>query len=295
VSRGSEARSKTLKLLETLRGSYKPCDEEAWVLAELAKLNKLYLAYLRAIREILEHELLREEARYRWFMRNALEVVSVLKGLSYALHKFRKPVEHVSVDLDVLIDRRDVPRAVQALVSRGFKVVVQEPYTVTLVRRGFAVDLYTEPSFAWIVYADGGRLLREHSEEVEVCGVRARALTKEAEVAVAAAHAVYKEHVVLLMDCLVTWRWLSKSAWRVAVDYNVDVALKELVRTCNLIKEGLVETPYKLKPYTVLNAYVKKVACDPTFRVTLLNILKYVVLRRNIGAAILSRVKRKSY
>jgi len=289
------ARSETLKLLETLRGSYRPSDEEAWALAGVARLNKLYLAYLRAVGGVLEDELLREEARYRWFMRNALEILSALKGLSYALYKFRKPVEHVSVDLDILIDRGDVPRAVQALVSRGFEVVVQEPYTVTLVRRGFIVDLYTEPSFAWIVYADGGRLLREHSEEVEVCGVRARALTREAEVAVAAAHAVYKEHVVLLMDCLVTWRWLSKSAWRVAVDYNVDVALKELVRTCNLIKEGLVETPYKLKPYTVLNAYVKKVACDPTFRVTLLNILKYVVLRRNIGAAILSRVKRKSY
>lgn len=28
-------------------------------------------------------------------------------------------------------------------------------------------------------------------------------LTKEAEVVVGAAHAVYKEHIVLLMDCLV--------------------------------------------------------------------------------------------
>jgi hypothetical protein len=46
---------------------------------------------------------------------------------------------------------------------------------------------------------DSGRLLECCVEEVEVGGVRAIALTRGAEVAVAAAHAVYKEHAVLLM------------------------------------------------------------------------------------------------
>ena len=78
-----------------------------------------------------------------------------------------------------------------------------EPYTVTMERRGFIVNLYTEPAFAWVVYMDGGRLLREYSEDVELGGVSARGLSRGAEVAVAAAHAVYKEHLVLLMDCLV--------------------------------------------------------------------------------------------
>jgi len=78
-------------------------------LPRLLSLIKLYLAYLRVVKGVLEGELLCEEARYKWFMENTIEVISALKGLNYALYKFRKPVEHVSVDLDVLIDRRDVP------------------------------------------------------------------------------------------------------------------------------------------------------------------------------------------
>lgn len=295
VFRGSEIRSKTLKLLETLRGSYKPRDEEVWVLAEVAKLNKLYLAYLRAVRGVLERELLREEARYRWFMRNAVEVISALKGLNYALYKFRKPVEHVSVDLDILIDGRDVFRAVQALVNRGFEVVTQEPYTVTLVRRGFVVDLYTEPSFAWVVYMDGGKLLRDHVEEVEVGGVQAQALTREAEVAVAAAHAVYKEHMVLLMDCLVTWSWMSKKAWVIAADQGVEEALEALVQVCSLAKTGAVEMPYKLKPHTLAKALFNKFVRDPVFRATVINMVKYMVTTRGVGSRILTRLTRKSY
>ena len=63
------------------------------------------------------------------------------------------------------------------------------------------MDLYMHPSFAWVVYMDGGRLLREFSEGFELCGEAVRGLSREAEVAVAAAHAVYKEHLVLLLDC----------------------------------------------------------------------------------------------
>jgi len=89
----------------------------------------------------------------------------------------------------------DIPRAVEALRERGFRVIVSEPYTFTLRRGSFVADLYTEPSFAWVVYMDRGKLLREYSEEAEVYRTRTRALTREAEVAVVATHAVYKEHL----------------------------------------------------------------------------------------------------
>jgi hypothetical protein len=42
-------------------------------------------------------------------------------------------------------------------------------------------------------------------------------LTREAEVVVvAAAHAIYKEHVVLLLDCITVWVWVSKKTWNIA-------------------------------------------------------------------------------
>jgi hypothetical protein len=57
-----------------------------------------------------------------------------------------------------------------------------------------------------------GRLLDCCDEEVNVGGLGAKALSRGAEVAVAAAHTVYKEHLVLLMNCLVAWSWLNKRA-----------------------------------------------------------------------------------
>jgi len=59
----------------------------------------------------------------------------------------------------------------------------------------------THPSFT--CYMDGEGFLECCAEEVEVDGPEATTLTREAEVAVAVAHVVYKERMVLLMDCLV--------------------------------------------------------------------------------------------
>jgi hypothetical protein len=283
----------TVRLLWTLYGLYRPVGLEVEGLAQLSRLNKVYLAYLRRVGSP-EGELLREERRYRWFVENTVEVVGALGGVDYALFKFRRPVEHVSVDLDVLVDSGCVGRAVRALKSIGFEVAVSEPYTVTLSRRGFTVDLYTQPSFAWTVYLDGSRLLREHREELEIGGIRAYGLTREAEVVVAAAHAVYKEHMVLLLDCITTWTWTNKRTWSIALELRAQRALEELLKACNMIREGLVEAPYKLKPHVILKAYTEKMIGDPVFRATTPNMLRYITTRR-AGAQILARLRRRSY
>lgn len=289
--------SESLKLLQVVEGSYKPGVGEAFKLAVRAGLNKLLLPYLRSLGGALAGELEREEARFKWFMGNAVEVVGALEsaGVAYALYKFRRPLDHVSVDLDILVEARHIPVAVASLRDRGFRVVAQEPYTVTMERSGFIVDLYTQPSFAWVVYMDGGRLIREEAEDIELNGATARALSREAEVAVAAAHAVYKEHMVLLMDCLVAWRWLNERAWSVAVEHGVEGSLEILLESCSHIRRGLVEAPYKLKPHTVVKAYAGKMLHDPVFRATAPNILRYMASRRDIGRAVWSRITRKSY
>jgi hypothetical protein len=289
--------TETLKLLRTLQGLYKPGSEEAYKLAGIAKLNKLYLAYLRRVGGVLRDELTREEARYRWFMRNVAEVVDALNeaGVGYALHKFRKPLDHVSVDLDILVRVDDIPKSVKVLIRRGFKVAVSESYTVTLIRNGFIVDLYTNPSFAWVVYMDGEKLLRCCVEEIEVGGVRANALTKEAEVAVAAAHAVYKEHMVLLIDCLTAWAWAGREVWSLAEELGVDKALETLHSICRAIEAGYVESPYKLSIAATTRILSEKFVRDPLFRVTIINMLEYVLGHRDIGARILNRLLRGSY
>ena len=82
-----------------------------------------------------------------------------------------------------------------------------------MVRGGTIVDLYTHPSFAWIIYLDGGRLLEEtETIDINITGVEAKALTKDAEAIVTAAHAIYKENIYLLSDYYVTKEWLSRKA-----------------------------------------------------------------------------------
>jgi hypothetical protein len=140
-----------------------------------------------------------------------------------------------------------------------------------------------------------GRLLDCCVEEVNVGGLGAKALSRGAEVAVAAAHAVYKEHMVLLMDCLVAWSWLNKRAWDIAVEHRVEESLETLLETCSLIKNNLVEAPCRLKPSILLIAYMGKLVNDPLLRGTLVNIVKYFASRRDIGEKIVSRITRKSY
>jgi hypothetical protein len=114
-------------------------------------------------------------------------------------------------------------------------------------------------------------------------------------VAVAAAHAVYKEHIVLLMDCLVAWSWLGGEAWSVAAECGVEAALVELLGACRLVAGGFVEAPFRLWPGALLRVYAGKVVRDPVFRATLPNALKYIAARRDIGKRIVSRVTRRSY
>jgi hypothetical protein len=289
--------TETLKLLRTLQGLYKPSSEEIYKLAGIAKLNKLYLAYLMRVRDVLRNELIREEAKYRWFMRNAAEVVKILEsvGADYALYKFRRPFEHVSVDLDILVSVDDIPKAIKVLIRRGFKIAVSEPYTVTLIRNGFIVDLYTNPSFAWVVYMDGEELLRCCNEEIEVNGVRAEALTREAEVVVVAAHAIYKEHMVLLIDCLTMWAWTNREAWSLAERFGAGKALEALHSICRAIGAGYAEAPYRLSIGTTTKILSEKLVEDSIFRATTVNIVKYILKHRDIGTRILSRILRKSY
>ena len=193
-------------------------------LAELAKLNKVLLGFLRRIGYKGPLRVC-EENLYERYMVEASKVSEALRGLDYAFYKFRKPVEHVSVDIDILMRYEHLPKAVKALASKGFRIEVSEPYTITMVRGETIVDLYTHPSFAWIVYLDGGRLLEEtETIDINITGIEAKALTKDAETIVTAAHAIYKEHIYLLSDYYITRGWLSRKVLSLAEELKAEKA-----------------------------------------------------------------------
>ena len=285
----------SLRLLGVIEGWYRPSGlGEVLELGGLARLNKLYLPFLRAVGAGLDGELRLEETRFSWYVSNAVDVARALSGLDYTFFKFRRPVDHVSVDLDILINSRDVAAAVTRLKSLGFSVIINEPYTVTLSRRGFIVDLYTHPSFAWVVYMNGEDVLRDFAEDFEVGGHLVRGLSREAEVVVYAAHAVYKEHIILLIDCLTLWRWFSGRVIDIANVLGVKHSLDILASTCGEVIRG-AEAPVRLGIATLARAYANKALSDPIFRGTSINILRYLLTRRDASRAVLSRLTRRSY
>jgi len=162
-----------------------------------------------------------------------------------------------------LLRLRIYPKASKALVYRGFSVVVWEPYTVTPAGSGFIADFYTPLVRMGCLHGWREALLECCVEEVEVGNLGAKALSRE--------------------------------VWGLAVDYDVEEALEELLRVCSLVKNGVEEAPCKLRPHAVLRAYAGKAMHDPSFRSTLPNILRYVTTRRDIGEKIIARITRRSY
>lgn len=280
----------TLKLIAILEGKARPEPHEISELAETARLNKLYLAFLERAGG---PELGKELRRYASFMENVAEVALALRGLDYAFFKFRKPLRHISVDLDVLIKEEHVAEAARRLVARGFKLAVAEPYTVTLERKGFIVDLYVHPSFAYMVYMDGRRLLDE-AEDGEIWGVQCRLLSRPAEVVVAAAHAVYKEHIYLLIDYFVVKRWLDKRAVSLAEELEAGLALGLSVALNKAIDAGALETPYKFPPGLAARVVAERFVKYAPFRATSLNLMRLAVNKRT-PRLLLSRLFRRSY
>ena len=90
--------------------------------------------------------------------------------MRYAFYKFRKSVEHVPVDLDILVDPRRVPGAVSRLVGKGFEITYK-PY----MPRGFtAIDV----NLRTVTVLDGSRIRRFKTRFVEALSKRTRAEEK---------------------------------------------------------------------------------------------------------------------
>jgi len=88
---------------------------------------------------------------------------------------------------------------------------------------------------------------------------------------------------------------MNKKVWDIAYELDIEKSVEKTIEICNLVRRGLAETPYRIDMTTLLEAYIDKIFRDPLLRSTLLNILKYLMKRKNIGTIIINRIKRKTY
>ena len=211
---------------------------------ELARLNKVLLHVLRVTNHDGELRASQEDGLRR-ITNIVAEVEDALGSIEHAFIKLIKPVTYVPADVDVLVKSSQVPLATSRLMVLGYRVIVHEPYTITLIKNGINVDLYTHPSAANLVYIRGEELLNSRVE-ANFNGVRVTGINEDYEVALTVLHAVYKEGIVTLNDSAMVFKWLNDDSLKLCARLKCIHALGLTLTTMLLSIEGQLRLPYKL-------------------------------------------------
>lgn len=212
---------------------------------ELARLNKVLLHVLRAVN--YDGELRQsQENGLRRVINMVSEVEDALNGIEHAFIKLIKPVVYVPADVDVLVRRDQVLLAAARLIKRGYRLLLYEPYTITLVKDGINVDLYVHPSVADLTYARGGEDFLKLKTLGEYHGIKVSAIDRSAEVVLTILHAIYKEGIVTLNDALTIITWLNDDAVRLCERLKCRRAMELALSIVLSSIAGSLVLPYKL-------------------------------------------------
>ena len=229
-------------LLRVLFGGGRVAVDEGII--ELASLNKVLLHVLRAVDYGGELRW-RQEDGLRRIVGVVSEVEDALSGIEHAFIKLVKPVVYVPADVDVLVRRDQVLLAAARLIRRGYRLLLYEPYTITLVKDGINVDLYVHPSVADLTYARGEDFLRLRTYG-DYHGVRVSTIDRSAEVVLTTLHAIYKEGILTLNDAMTIITWLDDDAVRLCRQLRCGRALELALSIILSSISGSLTLPYKL-------------------------------------------------
>jgi len=261
-------------------------------LIKIAAKNKILLQFLR-VTQLDRKLLLLEEAKYRKFLENLALTQEALSNLDYVFIKLRKPVAYVPSDIDVLIPRNLISKAIHRLMEKGFRIEVAEPYCITMTRNKAIIDLYVYPTLGGMIYVNTDKLF-EYKEAIEFNGVEIQTLTRSAEVLVTMAHSIYKERIYTLNDYITTSKWISKKTLELAEELKCIKALTISMEINKLVDSRKLILPYKISLPLWIKVLTNKVMEDNITRATTINLLKSLRDRR-AGKQIVSKLIRQSY
>ncbi len=261
-------------------------------LIRLARLNKVLLHVLRAAG--YEGELRREqEDGLRRIIGIVAEVEDALRGFDHAFIKLIKPVTYVPADVDVLVRRDQVLLAASRLVKLGYRVLLYEPYTITLVKDGINVDLYIHPSAANLVYARGEDFLRLRVVS-RYHGVEVDAVDRNGEVVLTILHAIYKEGILTLNDAVTILSWLNEDAMELCKKLRCMHALEFALNVMSMAIRGSLVLPYKLPIIAWAFGLLNRTLANRWYAPSVLQGVKRIGDARSI-AQIINRIMRISY
>jgi len=259
---------------------------------ELARLNKVLLHVLRVSNYDGELRSSQEDGLRR-IVNAVAEVEDALGSIEHAFIKLVKPVVYVPADIDILVRRDQVLLAASRLVRLGYRVLLYEPYTVTLVKNGVNVDLYVHPSAANLVYARGEDFLKSRVETV-YNGVRVVSIDRDHEVVLTVLHAVYKEGIVTLNDVATVIKWMSHETVRLCAGLRCAQALGFVLTVALLSMMGSATLPYKLPIGYWSSKLIGRVLGNTAYVPSILQGVKRLGDVRLLGQLV-SRIARVSY
>ena len=243
-------------------------------LIEHARLNKILLYFLRELG--IEGDVRdKEESRFKFFIKSLSEVVSILSKFDkgYTFFKLLKPIDYVPADVDILINNSILHDLVRAYLRNGFTLSVIEPYTITLTKGSFIVDLYTYPSLGNIVFMDSS-ILFEHTTKRSIYGYEVITLEEYAEAVVTLMHALVKEWIFTLNDYFTISKWFNNRSIKLCEDMECSDLAETALRICNLVESGAIETPYHLPTSVVISILASRFRRYPIFRSTTIMFVK---------------------
>jgi hypothetical protein len=282
----------TKELIRILEGKHGVLRVGYDSLIDLAMKNKVLLQLLRVLN--IQGPLRNAQEKAIREIVNVVGTISkTLKGYDYAFFKLIKLISYVPADVDVLVKLDEAAEAAKEVMRLGYKVEVKEPYCITLTKGASIVDLYAHPTVGGITYMDG-QILLKYIRLAEFNGIEVKTLEGYAEALVTVAHALYKEHTYTLNDFFTVEKYTSKKSYKLAEELNCVLALESSVKINELIRKGLVNTPYRVPPPMWIPLTLYKFHADCLTRATSFNILRTLRDKR-LGAMTISRLTRKTY
>jgi len=259
---------------------------------DAAAKNKVLLHFLRML-NVYNSIRFHEETKYRIFLRNLHIVAESLNNLNYVFIKFRKPIVYVPSDIDILINRDDIEKAINRLGEKGFRIKIIEPYCITMVCKNSIVDFYVYPTIGGMIYLDAEKLI-EHSEYISFNGLKIPVLKTYAEVLMTITHAIYKERIYTLNDYIVARTWFSEEVIDLARELSCINALEKALTIHRLVERQNFILPHKIPLAEWTSLLGSKILYDKLSRTTFFNFLKTFKDLR-FGRLILSKLMRETY
>jgi hypothetical protein len=188
-------KASTKHLINLIKENVQKKEVDLSSLIDLASKNKVLLQLL--VKLDVKNSLRRSQEEAIGNIIRLVEILSKdLNGFSFAFFKLVKPVSYVPADVDVLVKYDEREEIIRRIEELGFRIKVKEPFCTTLDKDSFIVDVYVHPTLGGMVYMNGQRLL-DYVSIKEFNGIKIRTLESYAEALVSAAHAIYKERIIL--------------------------------------------------------------------------------------------------